>query len=97
MDQKRNTSLAGLEDSLLTSSQDPTSSWGSSTSAENEFLRIQAIQNQSEVETLHKKLDSCLKEKEKLQRFLFFIFYLFQNLFPSQVIEAPESCLISLS
>ncbi|KAI3993814.1 hypothetical protein MKX01_002827 [Papaver californicum] len=67
MNQKGNTSLASLEDSLLTSSQDPTSSWGSSMSAENEFLRIQAIQNQSEVETLHKKLDSCLKEKEKLQ------------------------------
>ncbi|MCL7032316.1 hypothetical protein MKW94_023416, partial [Papaver nudicaule] len=67
MEQKRNTGLAGLEDSFLTSSQDPTSSWGSSMSAENEFLRIQAIQNQNEVETVHKKLDSCLKEKEKLQ------------------------------
>ncbi|KAI3924459.1 hypothetical protein MKW98_032660 [Papaver atlanticum] len=67
MNQKGNSSLASFEDSLLTSSQDPASSWGSSMSAENEFLRIQAIQNQSEVETLHKKLDSCLKEKENLQ------------------------------
>ncbi|KAI3991317.1 hypothetical protein MKX01_034636 [Papaver californicum] len=68
MNQKGNTGLAGLEDSFLTSSQEyPISSCGSSMSAENEFLRIQAIQNQSEVETLHKKLDSCLKEKEELQ------------------------------
>ncbi|OVA03262.1 Kinesin [Macleaya cordata] len=47
---------------------DPTSSLSSSINAENEFLRIQAIQNQREIETLHKKLNSCLEEKEKLER-----------------------------
>ncbi|KAF8403419.1 hypothetical protein HHK36_011522 [Tetracentron sinense] len=56
------------EDNLLISSQDPTASWRSSMNEENEFLRMQAIQNQKEIESLCKKLDSCLEKKEKLER-----------------------------
>ncbi|KAL6637861.1 hypothetical protein ACP70R_025433 [Stipagrostis hirtigluma subsp. patula] len=35
---------------------------------ENEFLRLQAIQNQREIESLRKNLTSCLEAKEKLER-----------------------------
>ncbi|KAL6894094.1 hypothetical protein ACP4OV_008192 [Aristida adscensionis] len=35
---------------------------------ENEFLRLQAIQNQKEIEQLRKNLASCLGAKEKLER-----------------------------
>ncbi|KAK9129009.1 hypothetical protein Syun_017806 [Stephania yunnanensis] len=35
---------------------------------ENEFLHLQAIQNQKEMETLHRKLNASLEEKEKLER-----------------------------
>ncbi|CAH9070693.1 unnamed protein product [Cuscuta europaea] len=37
---------------------------------ENEFLRLQAIYNQSELDALRKKLDICVEEKEKLERHL---------------------------
>ncbi|XP_047158783.1 kinesin-like protein KIN-12E [Vigna umbellata] len=41
--------------------------WQSSLREENEFLRIQAIQNQAEMDTIFKKLEVCLEEKEKLK------------------------------
>ncbi|XP_073040513.1 kinesin-like protein KIN-12E isoform X1 [Primulina eburnea] len=44
------------------------SPWRSSINEENEFLRIQAIQNQSELDSLRKKLDLCADEKDKLER-----------------------------
>ncbi|XP_020238406.1 kinesin-like protein KIN-12E [Cajanus cajan] len=57
-------------DGNLVSKQDssPKSRWHSSLREENEFLRIQAIQNQAEMDTIHKKLEVCLEEKEKLKR-----------------------------
>ncbi|KAK1394515.1 kinesin-like protein KIN-12E [Heracleum sosnowskyi] len=53
---------------LLASTKDPTSPWKSGVNEENEFLRMQAIQNQSEMDTLRKKLDSCIGERDKLER-----------------------------
>ncbi|KAL5763630.1 hypothetical protein ACOSQ2_016224 [Xanthoceras sorbifolium] len=53
---------------LLISSQELGSTWQSSIKEENEFLRVQAIQNQAEMQTLQKQLDFCLEEKEKLER-----------------------------
>lgn len=35
---------------------------------ENEFLRLQAIQNQAEIDLLRKKLSSCIEEKGTLER-----------------------------
>ncbi|MED6165931.1 hypothetical protein PIB30_104332 [Stylosanthes scabra] len=55
-------------DNNLVSDQDPKSRWQSSLREENEFLRIQAIQNQAEMDTIRKKLEVCLQEKEKLER-----------------------------
>lgn len=52
---------------LLTSSQ-PASPWRTSINEENEFLRVQAIQNQAELDSLHRKLVFCVDEKEKLER-----------------------------
>ncbi|XP_042517513.1 kinesin-like protein KIN-12E [Macadamia integrifolia] len=71
MDQKGSLNLdaaASSEVNLLISSQEPPSPWHSSMSEENEFLRMQAIQNQSEMDALHKKLNICLEEKEILER-----------------------------
>ncbi|XP_073143760.1 kinesin-like protein KIN-12E [Henckelia pumila] len=51
-----------------TNNQESASPWRSSINEENEFLRIQAIQNQSELDSLRKKLDLCADEKEKLER-----------------------------
>ncbi|KAK6926482.1 Kinesin motor domain [Dillenia turbinata] len=48
--------------------QDPASPWRSTTSEENEFLRLQAIQNQAEMDLLRKKLHTCLEEKKELER-----------------------------
>ncbi|XP_010917897.1 kinesin-like protein KIN-12G [Elaeis guineensis] len=48
--------------------QDLSLSWESSTNEENEFLRLQAIQNQKETEALRKNLSFCLEAKEKLER-----------------------------
>ncbi|TKY48715.1 Phragmoplast orienting kinesin 2 [Spatholobus suberectus] len=57
-------------DGNLISKQDssPKSRWQSSLREENEFLRIQAIQDQAEMDTICKKLEVCLEEKEKLKR-----------------------------
>ncbi|XP_027102355.2 kinesin-like protein KIN-12E [Coffea arabica] len=55
-------------DDLLLSSHGSASPWRTSINEENEFLRMQAIQNQSELNCLQKKLDCCVDEKEKLQR-----------------------------
>nr|XP_010313480.1 kinesin-like protein KIN-12E [Solanum lycopersicum] len=51
---------------LLTSSQ--ASPWRTSINEENEFLRVQAIQNQSELDALHRQLVFCVGEKDKLER-----------------------------
>ncbi|PHU03558.1 Phragmoplast orienting kinesin-1 [Capsicum chinense] len=51
---------------LLTSSQ--ASPWRTSINEENEFLRVQAIQNQAELDALHRKIVFCVDEKEKLER-----------------------------
>ncbi|XP_043701663.1 kinesin-like protein KIN-12E isoform X4 [Telopea speciosissima] len=59
---------ASSEANLMISSQEPPSPWHSSMSEENEFLRMQAIQNQSEMDALRKKLTTCLEEKENLER-----------------------------
>ena len=39
----------------------------------------QAIQNQSEMESLRKKLNSCIGEKDKLERYEWFSFSLNHN------------------
>ncbi|TQD72484.1 hypothetical protein C1H46_041985 [Malus baccata] len=57
-----------MDDNLLISNQEQASPWQSSIKEENEFLRMQAIHNQSEIDTLQKKLDLCLEEKETLKR-----------------------------
>nr|QWT43325.1 kinesin-like protein KIN12D [Citrullus lanatus] len=57
----------GDEENFLTN-QERGSPWKSSINEENEFLRMQAIHNQDEVDTLRKKLELCLEEKEKLER-----------------------------
>ncbi|KAI4385416.1 hypothetical protein MLD38_003444 [Melastoma candidum] len=49
-------------------STEPGSPWLSSANAENEFLHLQAIQNQAEMAALHKKLEICLEEKATLER-----------------------------
>ncbi|KAL3325144.1 hypothetical protein AABB24_038972 [Solanum stoloniferum] len=51
---------------LLTSSQ--ASPWRTSINKENEFLRVQAIQNQAELDALHRQLVFCVDEKDKLER-----------------------------
>ncbi|GMY24149.1 kinesin-like protein KIN-12E [Fagus crenata] len=56
------------DDNLQISNQEPGSPWRSSISEENEFLRMQAIQNQLEMDTLRKKLEFYMEEKEKLER-----------------------------
>ncbi|KAL9416663.1 hypothetical protein AB3S75_039787 [Citrus x aurantiifolia] len=53
---------------LLISSKEPGSPWRTSVNEENEFLRMQAIHNQAEMETLRKQLEFSLEEKEKLER-----------------------------
>ncbi|KAJ6365511.1 hypothetical protein OIU76_030315 [Salix suchowensis] len=50
------------------SSQEPRTPCQSSINEENEFLRIQVIQNQAEIDLLHKKLEFCFEEKERLER-----------------------------
>ncbi|XP_021892636.1 kinesin-like protein KIN-12E [Carica papaya] len=42
--------------------------WRSSINEENEFLRMQAIQNKAEMDTLQKTLSICLEEKENLEK-----------------------------
>uniref|UniRef100_A0A6N2LLY1 Kinesin-like protein n=1 Tax=Salix viminalis TaxID=40686 RepID=A0A6N2LLY1_SALVM len=50
------------------SSQEPRTPCQSSINEENEFLHIQVIQNQAEIDLLHKKLEFCFEEKERLER-----------------------------
>ncbi|KAG9131879.1 hypothetical protein Leryth_019134 [Lithospermum erythrorhizon] len=52
---------------LLSSGQEPASPWHTTLNEENEFLRMQAIHNQSELDALHKRLDLCVLEREKLE------------------------------
>ncbi|KAK4441353.1 Kinesin-like protein KIN-12E [Sesamum alatum] len=56
------------DSNFLSSNQEPSSPWRTSINEENEFLRMQAIQNQSELDSLRKRLDFCVGEKEKLER-----------------------------
>ncbi|KAF5744939.1 phragmoplast orienting kinesin 2 isoform X2 [Tripterygium wilfordii] len=58
---------SSIKQYILIPMQKQGSPWRSSINEENEFLRMQAIQNQAEMETLLKKLDFCLQEKEKLE------------------------------
>ncbi|KAL0390706.1 UNVERIFIED_CONTAM: Kinesin-like protein KIN-12E [Sesamum calycinum] len=56
------------DSNFLSSNQEPSSPWRTSVNEENEFLRMQAIQNQSELDSLRRRLDFCVGEKEKLER-----------------------------
>ncbi|XP_062015914.1 kinesin-like protein KIN-12E [Rosa rugosa] len=56
------------DDDFLNSKQEKAFHWQSSINEENEFLRMQAIQNQSEIDTLHRQLEVCLEEKGNLER-----------------------------
>ncbi|GFP97182.1 phragmoplast orienting kinesin 2 [Phtheirospermum japonicum] len=56
------------DNDFLISNQSSASPWRTSTNEENEFLRMQAIQNQSELDSLHKRLNFIVEEKEKLER-----------------------------
>ncbi|XP_038879991.1 kinesin-like protein KIN-12E isoform X2 [Benincasa hispida] len=61
--------IADIDDeNFLLTNQERGSPWKSSINEENGFLRMQAIHNQDEVDTLRKKLELCLEEKEKLER-----------------------------
>ncbi|XP_028785616.1 kinesin-like protein KIN-12E [Neltuma alba] len=57
-------------DENLTSKEElgPKSPLQSSTREENEFLKMQAIQRQEEMDSVCKKLEVCLEEKAKLER-----------------------------
>ncbi|EXB39677.1 Kinesin-like protein KIF15 [Morus notabilis] len=55
-------------DDLLISNKEPGLPWQSSINEENEFLRMEAIQNQAEMDTLRKNLELCLEQKETLER-----------------------------
>ncbi|KAJ6346378.1 hypothetical protein OIU78_008923 [Salix suchowensis] len=57
-----------VHDDLPISIQEPRSPRQSSINEENEFLRIQAIQNQAEIDLLHKQLEFCFEEKDRLER-----------------------------
>ncbi|XP_021720602.1 kinesin-like protein KIN-12E isoform X2 [Chenopodium quinoa] len=52
----------------LNFNKESASPWQSSIKEENEFLRVQAIQNQAEIDSLRKKLNSFVEAKEKLER-----------------------------
>ncbi|XP_050370950.1 kinesin-like protein KIN-12E [Argentina anserina] len=56
------------DDNFLNTKQDKALHWQASINEENEFLRVQAIQNQSEIDNLHRQLEVCLIEKENLER-----------------------------
>ncbi|KAL5574549.1 hypothetical protein UlMin_016248 [Ulmus minor] len=58
----------GDDDNLLISNKESGLPWQPSINEENEFLRMQAIQNQAEMDSLRKNLERCLDEKEKLER-----------------------------
>ncbi|KAG6761840.1 hypothetical protein POTOM_035077 [Populus tomentosa] len=57
-----------VQDDLTISIQEPRSPCQSSINEENEFLRIQTIQNQAEIDLLHKQLEFCFEEKDRLER-----------------------------
>eukprot|EP00258_Populus_trichocarpa_P048233 XP_024464252.1 kinesin-like protein KIN-12E isoform X2 [Populus trichocarpa] len=57
-----------VQDDLPISIQEPRSPCQSSINEENEFLRIQTIQNQAEIDLLHKQLEFCFEEKDRLER-----------------------------
>ncbi|WCJ40214.1 P-loop containing nucleoside triphosphate hydrolases superfamily protein [Euphorbia peplus] len=57
-----------VQGDALDSNKDATMPWNSLINEENEFLRMQAIQNQSEIDTLQKQLNFCLQENEKLEK-----------------------------
>ncbi|KAJ6693067.1 KINESIN FAMILY MEMBER 1A [Salix purpurea] len=57
-----------VHDDLPISIQEQRSPRQSSINEENEFLRIQAIQNQAEIDLLHKQLEFCFEEKDRLER-----------------------------
>ncbi|KAF3439497.1 hypothetical protein FNV43_RR17775 [Rhamnella rubrinervis] len=57
-----------MHESDLSITQDTGLPWQPSINEENEFLRMQAIQNQAEMDAVHKRLELCLEEKEKLER-----------------------------
>ncbi|CAM8918340.1 unnamed protein product [Rhodiola kirilowii] len=48
--------------------KEPGSPWQTSSNEENEFLRMQAFQNQSEIDALRKKLSNFVEEKDQLER-----------------------------
>ncbi|KAK9154631.1 hypothetical protein Sjap_002111 [Stephania japonica] len=50
--------------------QEPRSPSHTSIKEENEFLHLQAIQNQKEMEALRRKLNTSLEEREKLERYV---------------------------
>ncbi|KAK7375206.1 hypothetical protein VNO78_35899 [Psophocarpus tetragonolobus] len=62
--------MEDVHDVNLISKQEssPKSRWQSLLREENEFLKIQAIQNQAEMDTIRKKLEVCLDEKENIKR-----------------------------
>ncbi|XWS28485.1 hypothetical protein CRYUN_Cryun25bG0073700 [Craigia yunnanensis] len=55
---------------LIYPKQEPDSAWCSLLKEENEFLKMQVIHNQAEMDALQKKLDFCLEEKEELERYV---------------------------
>ncbi|KAJ6986047.1 kinesin-like protein KIN-12E isoform X1 [Populus alba x Populus x berolinensis] len=57
-----------VQDDLPILIQEPRSPCQSSINEENEFLRIQTIQNQAEIDLLHKQLEFCFEEKDRLER-----------------------------
>ncbi|XP_061957709.1 kinesin-like protein KIN-12E isoform X1 [Populus nigra] len=57
-----------VQDDLPISIQEPRSPCQSSINEENEFLRIQTIQNQAEIDLLRKQLEFCFEEKDRLER-----------------------------
>ncbi|XP_057782073.1 kinesin-like protein KIN-12E [Salvia miltiorrhiza] len=68
--QKESSEVLGTpgDSNFLTSNQESASPWRTSMSEENEFLRMQAIQNQSQIDGLNRKIDFLIDEKEKLER-----------------------------
>ncbi|KAF2299875.1 hypothetical protein GH714_005371 [Hevea brasiliensis] len=50
----------------VVSNQEPRAPWCSSINEENEFLRMQAIQNKAEIDTLHKQLGFCLERERNI-------------------------------
>ncbi|CAM8911882.1 unnamed protein product [Rhodiola kirilowii] len=48
--------------------KEPGSPWQTPSNEENEFLRMQAFQNQSEIDALRKKLSNFVEEKDQLER-----------------------------